>query len=64
MITERTGNGSGPPVPSPGRVLVRGLRGTPDPDWGDDPDAGAALNVVYNVNGEGERPLPPGNPSF
>lgn len=44
----------------PARVLVRGLKGTADPDWGDDPDAGAALNVIYADKGEGERPLPPG----
>jgi len=44
----------------PARVLVRGLSPTPDPDWGDDPDEGAALNVVYADKGEGSRPLPPG----
>jgi hypothetical protein len=46
--------------PLPARVLVRGIKGTPDPDWGDDPDAGAALDVVYSETGRGERPVPPG----
>ncbi len=44
----------------PARVLVRGVKGTPDPDWGDDPDGGAALNVIYSETGAGERPVPPG----
>jgi hypothetical protein len=44
----------------PGRVLVRGQKGTADPDWGDDPRAGAALNVVFADTGKGERSLPPG----
>jgi hypothetical protein len=44
----------------PARVLVRGIKGTPDPDWGDDPDEGSALNVVYSEGGEGERPVPAG----
>jgi hypothetical protein len=43
----------------PARLLVRGVRGTTDPSWGDDPVGGAALNVVYTA-GRGERPLPPG----
>jgi hypothetical protein len=50
--------GSGRALPA--RVLVRGVKGTADPDWGDDPDEGAALNVVYSETGAGERPLPPG----
>jgi hypothetical protein len=50
--------GSGRPLPA--RLLVRGVKGTPDPDWGDDPDGGAALNVVYSDTGAGERPVPPG----
>jgi hypothetical protein len=54
-VTEK---GSGKPLPA--RVLVRGIKGTPDPDWGDDPDEGAALDVVYSDTGSGERPLPPG----
>jgi hypothetical protein len=44
----------------PARVLVRGQKGHADPDWGEDPDAGAALNVIYAETGEGERPVPPG----
>lgn len=44
----------------PARVVVRGIAPTPDPDWGDDPDAGAAVNVVYSDKGAGERELPPG----
>jgi hypothetical protein len=50
--------GSGRPLPA--RVLVRGQKGTPDPSYGDDPDAGAALNMIYSETGEGERPVPPG----
>jgi hypothetical protein len=50
--------GSGRALPA--RILVRGIKGTPDPDWGDDPDEGAALDVVYSATGSGERPLPPG----
>ena len=45
---------------TPARVLVRGIAPTPDPDWGDDPSAGAAVNVVYEDRGVGERELPPG----
>ncbi|MEP7125624.1 MAG: CehA/McbA family metallohydrolase [Byssovorax sp.] len=44
----------------PARVLVRGIAPTPDPDWGDDPSVGAAVNVVYSDKGVGERELPPG----
>jgi hypothetical protein len=44
----------------PARVLVRGVAPTPDPDWGDDPSAGAAVNVVYADTGAGERAIPPG----
>src|SRR5262249_32956647 len=47
-------------APLPARVLVRGGKGQSDPDWGDDPDEGAALNVVYSDTGVGERPVPPG----
>ena len=50
--------GSGRALPA--RVLVRGSKGVADPDWGDDPDGGAALNVVYSETGAGERPVPPG----
>jgi hypothetical protein len=44
----------------PARVLVRGTGQTADPDWGDDPSAGAALSVIYSDKGIGERELPPG----
>lgn len=44
----------------PARVLVRGVAPTPDPDWGDDPSVGAAVNVVYSDKGVGEREIPPG----
>jgi len=44
----------------PARVLVRGIAPTLDPDWGDDPSVGAAVNVVYSDKGVGERELPPG----
>jgi hypothetical protein len=43
----------------PSRVLVRGISPTPDPDWGEDPHEGAALEVVYAL-GDGEVPIPPG----
>lgn len=46
--------------PIPARVLVRGRAGTPDPSWGEGPDRGAALNVIYAERGVGEHPLPPG----
>ena len=46
--------------PVPARVLVRGLGGTPDPEWGDDADQGAAVNVAHAARGDGELPLPPG----
>jgi hypothetical protein len=44
----------------PARVLVRGQKGTADPDWGTDADRGAAINVVHAETGAGERPVPPG----
>jgi hypothetical protein len=43
----------------PARVLVRGLDGTPDPDWGEDPSDGASLNVVH-AGRDGQRAIPPG----
>jgi hypothetical protein len=52
QVTER-----GRPVPA--RLVVRGV-GVPDPHWGDDADAGAALNIVHAEVGRGERPVPPG----
>jgi hypothetical protein len=49
---------SGKPLPA--HVVVRGIKGTPDPDWGTDVDRGASLNMVYADTGAGERPVPPG----
>ncbi len=46
--------------PVPARLLVRGVAGTPDPSWGEDPREGAAMNFVASERGEGEVPLPPG----
>jgi hypothetical protein len=43
----------------PARILVRGIDGTPDPDWGEDPDDGASLNVIH-VDRDGERAIAPG----
>jgi hypothetical protein len=44
----------------PARVLVRGVKGTPNPSWGDDPDRGAALNTIYST-GEDTFAVPPGH---
>jgi hypothetical protein len=46
-------------TPLPARILVRGIHGTPDPDWGEDPVLGAALDVVY-ADRDDERAVPPG----
>jgi hypothetical protein len=47
----------------PARIVVRGVGGTPDPDWGEDPSdertSSVALDVIYTA-GDGERPIPPG----
>jgi hypothetical protein len=43
----------------PARLLVRGAGGTPDPDWGEDPSDGAALDVIH-TDGDGDRAIPPG----
>jgi hypothetical protein len=43
----------------PARILVRGIAGTSDPDWGDEPSDGAALNVMH-ADRDGQRLLPPG----
>jgi hypothetical protein len=43
----------------PARILARGIGGTPDPDWGEDPNDGASLDVVY-ADRDGERAVPPG----
>ncbi|MFO0551220.1 MAG: CehA/McbA family metallohydrolase [Polyangiaceae bacterium] len=44
----------------PARVQVRGVDGTPDPDWGEDPDDGAALNTFETTTGFMTMPVPPG----
>jgi hypothetical protein len=46
--------------PIPVRVQFRGLGTTKDPDWGEDPDNGAALNVAYAPTGVASHKLPPG----
>jgi len=43
----------------PARIVVRGIEGTPDPDWGEDPSDGASLDVIH-VDRDGERPIAPG----
>jgi hypothetical protein len=43
----------------PARIVVRGIDGTADPDWGEDPSDGASLNVIH-TDCDGERPIPPG----
>ncbi|MBL9020714.1 MAG: PHP domain-containing protein [Myxococcales bacterium] len=47
-------------APLPSRIQLRGLGGTPDPSWGDDPDDGAALSAVVTENGRVDRPVPAG----
>ncbi len=46
--------------PSPGRVQVRGIHPTETPDFGDDPDDGAANNLVHTGSGSVVRELTPG----
>jgi hypothetical protein len=43
----------------PARLVVRGIAPTPDPDWGDDPFGGAALEAIATL-GDGEIPIPAG----
>jgi hypothetical protein len=43
----------------PARIIVCGIDGTSDPDWGEDPSEGASLNVIH-IDRDGERPIPPG----
>jgi hypothetical protein len=43
----------------PARILVRGIAGAPDPDWGEEPSDGASLNVIH-ADRDGERAIPPG----
>lgn len=45
----------------PARVQVRGVAPTKDPDWGEDPDDGSALNVAHAPAGLVSKRLPPGN---
>ncbi len=44
----------------PARIQVRGVAPTKDPDWGEDPDDGTALNVVQTPNGIASRTIAPG----
>lgn len=48
------------PARSPARVQVRGIDPTETPDFGDDPDEGAANNVVHTGSGSVVRELTPG----
>jgi len=43
----------------PARLVVRGIDGTPDPDWGDEPADGAALDVIHSDR-DSQIPLPAG----
>lgn len=43
----------------PARLSVRGIPPTRDPDWGDEPNQGAALEAVYAL-GDGSIAIPPG----
>jgi hypothetical protein len=43
----------------PARLIVRGVPPTPDPDWGDEPHDGAALEAIVSL-GEGDVPIPAG----
>ncbi|HEY5146444.1 MAG TPA: CehA/McbA family metallohydrolase [Polyangiaceae bacterium] len=43
----------------PARLIVRGVPPTSDPDWGDEPHEGAALEAIVSL-GEGEVPIPAG----
>jgi len=52
-VTERGG------ATIPARLVVRGIAPTPDPDWGDDPYGGAALEAIATL-GDGDIPIPAG----
>jgi hypothetical protein len=43
----------------PARLVVRGIAPTPDPDWGEDPHEGAALEAIATLT-DGDAPIPPG----
>jgi hypothetical protein len=53
-ITDPDGN------PIPGRLVVTGLAGTPDPRFTSVPKVSAAGNEVHSVSGEGSVDVPPG----
>ncbi|HEX3769295.1 MAG TPA: CehA/McbA family metallohydrolase [Polyangiaceae bacterium] len=55
-VTER-GGATGATLPA--RIAVHGVAPTLDPDWGDDPHDGAALEAVVSL-GEGEVSIPAG----
>lgn len=42
------------------RIQVRGIDGTPSPDWGEDAEDGTAINVVHSKDGTLQRKVPPG----
>jgi hypothetical protein len=44
----------------PARLVVRGVGGTPDPDWGEEPSDGASLDVIH-TDRDGQAPIPPGH---
>lgn len=56
-LSVRIAGADGEPLPA--AVVVRGVDGTPDPDWGDDGRGGAARSHVYSL-GSADVPLPPG----
>ena len=43
----------------PARLAVHGVAPTRDPDWGDEPHDGAALEAIHTL-GDGSIPIPPG----
>jgi hypothetical protein len=47
-------------VRTPARLQVRGVSGTANPEWGEDPDNGAAMNVVDSRTGLATMPVPVG----
>ena len=56
-VREATGGRTADVVPA--RLVVRGIDGTPDPDWGEGPSDGASLDVIHSDR-DGQRPIPPG----
>jgi hypothetical protein len=53
-ITDPDGN------PIPGRIVLTGLAGTPDPRFTSLPRVSAAQNEMHSVSGEGRVDIPPG----